>query len=72
MFRNSHFTLTSQTEQIIQRPWAIYRCSGNETPALSDYEKTQNPHVKRPHVTLKCTNSGVHKFSRNIGVTLKL
>jgi len=23
MFRNSHFTLTAQTEQVIQRPWAI-------------------------------------------------
>ena len=25
-----------------------------------------------PHVTLKCTNSGVQKFSRYIGVTLKI
>jgi hypothetical protein len=29
-----------------------------EMPAFSDYEKPQNPHVKRPRVTLKCTNSG--------------
>ena len=29
--------------------------------AFSDYEKPQNPHVKRPHVTLKCTNSGKGK-----------
>jgi hypothetical protein len=41
-------------------------------PALSDYEKPQNPRVKRSHETFKCTKSGVHKFSRNIGITLKL
>jgi len=43
-----------------------------EIPALSVYEKPQNSHVKRNRVTLKCTNSGVYKFYRNIGVTLKL
>lgn len=34
---------------------------------LSDYEKQRNTHVKRP----LCTNSGVHKFSINLGVNLK-